>query len=45
MVSGKELFDIFIEEGAVMLAGNSLREVKDLPEGQDLLVRQLLKYQ
>ena len=28
-----------------MLAGNSLREVKDLPEGQDLLVRQLLKYQ
>jgi len=45
MVSGKELFDIFIEEGAVMLAGNSLREVRDLPEGQDLLVRQLLKYQ
>ena len=45
MVSGKELFNIFIEEGAVMLAGNSLREVRDLPEGQDLLVRQLLKYQ
>ncbi len=45
MVSGKELFDIFIEEGAVMLAGNSLAEVKDLPEGQNLLVRQLLKYQ
>ncbi|MBT5472335.1 MAG: SUMF1/EgtB/PvdO family nonheme iron enzyme, partial [Nitrospina sp.] len=45
MVSGKELFDIFIEEGAVMLAGNSLAEVQDLPEGQSLLVRQLLKYQ
>ncbi|MBC8285016.1 MAG: NACHT domain-containing protein [Nitrospinae bacterium] len=44
-VSGKEIFDIFIEEGAVMLAGNSLPEVKDLPEGQNLLVRQLLKYQ
>jgi len=44
-VSGKELFDVFIEEGAVMLAGNSLPEVRDLPEGQSLLVRQLLKYQ
>lgn len=44
-VSGKELFDIFIEEGAVMLAGNSLAEVKELPEGQNLLIRQLLKYQ
>ena len=44
-VSGKELFDIFIEEGAVMLAGNSLAEVKELPEGQSLLIRQLLKYQ
>ena len=44
-VSCKELFDIFIEEGAVMLAGNSLPEVRDLPEGQSLLVRQLLKYQ
>ena len=28
-----------------MLAGNSLAEVKDLPEEQSLLVRQLLKYQ
>mgnify|MGYP001170705682 CR=1 FL=1 len=44
-VPGKELFDIFIEEGAVMLAGNALPEVKELPEGQSLLVRQLLKYQ
>lgn len=44
-VSGKEIFDIFIEEGAVMLAGNSLPEVKELPEGQGFLVRQLLKYQ
>jgi len=44
-VSGNELFDIFIEEGAVMLAGNSLPEVRELPEGQSLLVRQLLKYQ
>ncbi len=44
-VPGKELFDILIEEGAVMLAGNSLAEVGDLPKGQDLLVRQLLKYQ
>ncbi|MBT5959315.1 MAG: SUMF1/EgtB/PvdO family nonheme iron enzyme [Nitrospina sp.] len=44
-VSGKELFDILIEEGEVMLAGNSLPEVGDLPKGQGLLVRQLLKYQ
>ena len=44
-VSGKELFDILIAEGAVMLAGNSLAEVGDLPKEQDLLVRQLLKYQ
>ena len=44
-VSGKELFDILIEEGEVMLAGNSLAEVGDLPKGQDLLIRQLLKYQ
>ncbi len=44
-VPGKELFDILIEEGAVMLAGNSLAEVGELPKGQELLVRQLLKYQ
>ena len=44
-VVGKELFDIFIEEGAVMLAGNSLAEVRELPKGQNLLIRQLLKYQ
>ncbi len=44
-VSGKELFDILIAEGAVMLAGNSLAEVGDLPKEQDLLIRQLLKYQ
>jgi hypothetical protein len=44
-VSGKELFDILIEEGAVMLAGNSLAEVGELPKGQELLVKQLLKYQ
>ncbi|MEK9628813.1 MAG: SUMF1/EgtB/PvdO family nonheme iron enzyme [Nitrospinota bacterium] len=45
LVCGKDLFDVFIEEGAVMLAGNSLAEVKELPEGQNLLIRQLLKYQ
>ena len=44
-VSGKELFDILIEEGEVMLAGNSLAAVGELPKGQGLLVRQLLKYQ
>ncbi len=44
-VCGKELFDILIEEGAVMLAGNSLAEVGELPKAQSLLVRQLLKYQ
>ena len=44
-VSGKELFDILIEEGEVMLAGNSLAEVGDLPKGQELLIKQLLKYQ
>ena len=45
VVEGKELFDILIEEGAVMLAGNSLAEVKELPKGQNSLIRQLLKYQ
>ncbi len=44
-VSGKELFEILIAEGAVMLAGNSLAEVGDLPKEQELLIRQLLKYQ
>ena len=44
-VSGKELFDILVEEGAVMLAGNSLAEVGELPKEQGLLIRQLLKYQ
>jgi hypothetical protein len=44
-VPGKELFDILIAEGAVMLAGNSLAEVGALPKEQDLLIRQLLKYQ
>ncbi|MZG30121.1 MAG: SUMF1/EgtB/PvdO family nonheme iron enzyme [Nitrospinae bacterium] len=44
-VSGEEIFDILIEEGAVMLAGNSLAEAGELPKGQDLLIRQLLKYQ
>ncbi len=44
-VSGKDLFDILIAEGEVMLAGNSLAEVGDLPKGQALLTRQLLKYQ
>ena len=44
-VSGKELFDILIEEGEVMLAGNSLAEVGDLPKGQELLIKRLLKYQ
>jgi hypothetical protein len=44
-VSGKDLFGILIEEGMVMLAGNSLAEVDDLPKEQDLLIRQLLKYQ
>ena len=44
-VSGKALFDILIEEGEVMLAGNSLAEVGDLPKGQELLIKQLLKYQ
>jgi hypothetical protein len=44
-VPGKELFDILIEEGMVMLAGNSMAEVGDLPKEQDLLIRQLLKYQ
>ena len=33
-VSGKELFDILIEEGEVMLAGNSLAEGGELPKGQ-----------
>lgn len=44
-VSAKDLFGILIEEGMVMLAGNSLAEVDDLPKEQDLLIRQLLKYQ
>ncbi|MFQ5449155.1 MAG: SUMF1/EgtB/PvdO family nonheme iron enzyme [Nitrospinaceae bacterium] len=45
MVSGAELYEILLEEGAVFLAGHCLGEVRELPEDQRLLTGHLLKYQ
>jgi len=39
------LYDIFLDEGAVFLAGNCLTEIGPLSEDRRLLVGQLLKYQ
>jgi len=45
MVSANEVFDIFIEQGALFLAGNSVCEAQELSEDRRLLIAQLLKYQ
>ena len=45
MVVANEVFDIFIERGALFLAGNSVCEAKKLSEERRLLIAQLLKYQ
>ena len=44
-VSSDELYDLYLEEGALFLAGNSLSEAQNLSETRRLLVGQLLKYQ
>jgi hypothetical protein len=45
MVSADEVFDIFIKQGALFLAGNSVCEAQGLSEERRLLIAQLLKYQ
>ena len=45
MVLANEVFDIFMSEGALFLAGNSVCEAKELSEERRLLIAQLLKYQ
>lgn len=45
MVPANEVFDIFMKQGALFLAGNSVREAKELSEERRLLIAQLLKYQ
>ena len=45
MVPGDELFDIFLQEGSVFLAGHCLSEVRDLGRDKILLTSHLLKYQ
>ena len=45
MVLANEVFDIFIKQGAIFLAGNSVCEAKELSEERRLLIAQLLKYQ
>ena len=45
MVLADEVFDVFMDQGALFLAGNSICEVKKLSKGKQLLIGQLLKYQ
>ena len=45
MVLADDVFDIFIDHGALFLAGNSACEAKKLSEERRLLIAQLLKYQ
>ena len=45
MVLADEVFDIFMNQGALFLAGNSVCEAKELSEERRLLIAQLLKYQ
>ena len=45
MVSANEVFDIFIKQGALFLAGNSVCETQELSEERRLLIAQILKYQ
>jgi serine/threonine-protein kinase len=44
-ITTDELYDIYLEEGAIFLAGNSLSEANNLSEDRRLLVGQFLKYQ
>lgn len=45
MVFADDVFDIFMNQGALFLAGNSVCEAKELSEERRLLIAQLLKYQ
>jgi len=45
MVPANEVFDIFMKQGALFLAGTSVREAKELSEERRLLIAQLLTYQ
>ncbi|SVB20568.1 uncharacterized protein METZ01_LOCUS173422, partial [marine metagenome] len=45
MVLADEVFDIFMDQGALFLAGNSVCEAKKLSKAKQLLIGQLLKYQ
>jgi len=45
MVLANDVFDIFMDQGALFLAGNSVCEARKLSESRRLLIAQLLKYQ
>ena len=45
MVFANDVFDIFMDQGALFLAGNSVCEARELSESRRLLIAQLLKYQ
>ena len=45
MVPANEVFDIFMQQGALFLAGNSVCEAQELSEDRRMLIGQLLKYQ
>ena len=45
MVLANDVFDIFMDQGALFLAGNSVCEARELSEERRLLIAQLLKYQ
>jgi len=45
MVLANDVFDIFMDQGALFLAGNSVCEARELSEARRLLIAQLLKYQ
>ena len=45
MVFANDVFDIFMDQGALFLAGNSVCEARELSEARRLLIAQLLKYQ
>jgi len=45
MVPANEVFDIYIKQGALFLAGNSVCEAQGLSKERQLLISQLLKYQ
>ena len=45
MVVADDVFEIFMDQGALFLAGNSVCEANELSEKRRLLIAQLLKYQ